>query len=313
MCSIVVTEYRAKVMAATTIQLGEITAHVSFKSIENVTGYCHKCEARQNVEVCTCDNVRGIAAPKGTDFAEYIHLLSDNEMNIYKSFNLEKRKKEYLAGRIAAKEAVGHLTDSSDVHNSVPRIEILKRAGGAPFVTVGGHESHEILVSISHSNEVATAAACIGGIGGIVGLGIDVEAVEERGSSFSRTAFTKKERNRLERFTGKVRETFSTHLFTLKEAVTKALGTGLSVNTYDIEVLYEPENMSRKDGDEAAFLSSDEEEWRVLLHKKAKKQFEVLGGSHILVKSRNISKNLFVELDAMRLEKRYAMSLAAIV
>ncbi|MDP7265498.1 MAG: hypothetical protein QGH39_08050 [Candidatus Thermoplasmatota archaeon] len=24
--------------------------------------YCHKCEVRQNVEICICDNVRGIAA-----------------------------------------------------------------------------------------------------------------------------------------------------------------------------------------------------------------------------------------------------------
>ena len=38
-----------------------------------VCKYCHKCEARQNVEVCICDNVRGIAAPKGTDAAEYIY------------------------------------------------------------------------------------------------------------------------------------------------------------------------------------------------------------------------------------------------
>ncbi len=40
-------------------------------AVEQARAYCHKCEARKNVEVCTCDNVRGIAASKGTDSAEF--------------------------------------------------------------------------------------------------------------------------------------------------------------------------------------------------------------------------------------------------
>ena len=273
---------------ATTIHLGEIPIEVSLKIIEN--------------------------------FSSQTDLLSDNEMKIYRSLRLEKRKKEFLAGRIAAKEAVGVVIDQFGFHRSPPRIEVLKSPGGAPFVTIEGDGGHSILVSISHSNEVAAAAACIGDI---IGLGIDVEISEKRSNSFLKTAFTSEERTCIERVPKRMRYIYSTHLFTLKEAVSKALGTGLSVNTYDIEVLYEANNRMWKDGgyEEYLFTSkvrnaridlTEEEEWKVLVHNKAKERFELVGGSRILVSSRDLSNNQFIEADGMELEKRYAIGLATI-
>jgi len=274
---------------ATTIHLGEIPIEVSLKKIEN--------------------------------FSSQTDLLSDNEMKIYGSLRLEKRKKEFLAGRIAAKEAVGVVIDQLGFHRSAPRIEVLKSPGGAPFVTIEGDGRPSILVSISHSNELAAAAACIGDT---IGLGIDVEISEKRSNSFLQTAFTSEERTCIERVPKRMKYVYSTHLFTLKEAISKALGTGLSVNTYDIEVLYEANNTMWKDGGyEGCLFTSkvrnawidltEEGGWKVLVHNKAKERFELVGGSRILVRSRDLSNDLFVEADGMELEKRYAIGLAAIV
>ena len=263
---------------ATTIQLGGTAILVSLKIIENV---------RSRMD-----------------------LLSDNEMKVYNTLIPEKRKKEFLAGRIAAKEAVRELLDQRGFHSSIPCTEVLKSPGGAPFVTVRGEVENRILVSISHSNEVAAAAVCTEDT---VGLGIDVEIEEERSDSFLKTAFTRGERICIDRVPKEMKYVHSTHLFTLKEAISKALGTGLSVNTYDIEVLYEANNTMWKDGGYEGYLFTEEEEWKVLVHNKAKERFELLDGKQILVNSRDLSNNLFVEANVMELEKRYAIGLAAIV
>ncbi len=47
--------------------------------------HCPKCKARQDVEDCTCDNVRGIAKPYGIDSAESEKRMECRTANIFSS------------------------------------------------------------------------------------------------------------------------------------------------------------------------------------------------------------------------------------
>ncbi|MHA1304182.1 MAG: 4'-phosphopantetheinyl transferase family protein, partial [Candidatus Heimdallarchaeaceae archaeon] len=134
----------------------------------------------------------------------------------------ERRKTEYLAGVIAAKElytAVEPLADFRDV-------EIKKRAKGQPyFYNRLTKQESDWKLSISHSNDFAIAAISKEPIG------VDIEKIEERKPSFYREVFTEREQQEISQD-----KLMSTKYWTAKEAVTKALGEGLHVNLHDIEI-----------------------------------------------------------------------------
>ncbi|MDP6155571.1 MAG: 4'-phosphopantetheinyl transferase superfamily protein [Candidatus Thermoplasmatota archaeon] len=235
-----------------------------------------------------------------------IDSLSENELEIYSSFKLEKRKKEWMAGREAAKEAVRKFL----LPYTPEGLEILTKPGGEPFVKINGKSQNDIRVSISHSNEVAIAAV---GRKPIVGLGIDAEVVEERPSSFLRTAFTPAERRIFQKPSGDHTALISTSLYTMKEAVTKALGIGLSVNTYDVELLV-------RDGENTGLavpgensIQSREDRWKVVLHNEAKVRLHKLGGCRIIVKSQGLDDIFEMVNKENFTSKKYAVGLAMVL
>ncbi|PIU20813.1 MAG: hypothetical protein COT18_00275 [Elusimicrobia bacterium CG08_land_8_20_14_0_20_59_10] len=139
--------------------------------------------------------------------------LSPDEEQRYSAFRLEKRRSEWLAGRLAAKFLLAE-TDGTD---NLSSYEIVSDALGRP--SCGGR-----LLSISHSNGWALAAFKPGGSSF---LGADLEKTEPRHPAWYRDYFHKTELPGADPSEG-------TRLWTIKEALMKALGLGLMADPLDI-------------------------------------------------------------------------------
>lgn len=83
-----------------------------------------------------------------------LHVLSRKEIEIYNSYT-DSRKKEYLGGRFAAKEAIIKCLSGIEIPN-MNDIVILNNEVGKPIVT---YKDYKIEVSISHEDEYAVAIA----------------------------------------------------------------------------------------------------------------------------------------------------------
>lgn len=118
-----------------------------------------------------------------------------------------RRRAEFVAGRNAARIAVGRLLGIKTPNE----IEILKDATGAPFVV----EHPRVCVSITHSNQVAVAVAAF------VPVGVDLEADEARPPAFSRMFFSGSEQDHLSAAPDEAQQTMLNTLWTRKEAICK--------------------------------------------------------------------------------------------
>ena len=80
----------------------------------------------------------------------FLHtVLTDEERKEYEELKADKRRKEYVAGRFAAKEAIFKVTqDSSYLHYS-----ILHDASGRPYAK----DHPELEISIAHDGGMAVA------------------------------------------------------------------------------------------------------------------------------------------------------------
>jgi 4'-phosphopantetheinyl transferase len=138
--------------------------------------------------------------------------LSEREKAVYGAFRIEKRRTEWLAGRLAAKALL------SENGENQAELEIGMDRLGRP--SCAGR-----LISISHSNGWALAAAKPGA----VFLGADLEKIEERHPAWYSDYFHPSELPRPDPSEG-------TRLWALKEALMKALGLGLMADPMDIRV-----------------------------------------------------------------------------
>ncbi|MCY3414055.1 MAG: SDR family NAD(P)-dependent oxidoreductase [Candidatus Heimdallarchaeota archaeon] len=107
--------------------------------------------------------------------------LTVNEQARYSGIKVGKKRKEWLAGRIAAKIAL-----SRELRVPPQTIDILKDENKAPFCI---YHDTEVAVSISHSNGIAMA---------VVNAAVDVEKVEPRDETFTKQMFSDDERERLD-------------------------------------------------------------------------------------------------------------------
>jgi acyl transferase domain-containing protein/NAD(P)-dependent dehydrogenase (short-subunit alcohol dehydrogenase family)/acyl carrier protein/phosphopantetheinyl transferase len=145
--------------------------------------------------------------------------LSDDELGQLRSRGTDKRVRDRVAGRLAAKRALSSLTGVDAL-----RIRVQSAPSGEPIATVPGHPT--VRVSVSHRDGHAVAIAVDSGR-----IGVDLEGIEVRDPSFQNTWFHSAERD----LAGDdpVRQTV---LWSIKEAVLKALGTGLALSPHDVIV-----------------------------------------------------------------------------
>ena len=82
---------------------------------------------------------------------------SEKELQRYSTFKLEKRRNEWLSGRLCAKLAAGRILDISTQHK-YREIEVINAPGGRPSLQVQElDKTSKFDISISHSGNFAVA------------------------------------------------------------------------------------------------------------------------------------------------------------
>ncbi|MBU0680475.1 MAG: hypothetical protein KKD73_03545 [Proteobacteria bacterium] len=84
-------------------------------------------------------------------------VLTDGEMQIFEGFRFPRRRREWLAGRLAVKEAVCALR--AQATRPLCDIEIGVDSRGKPFVLSGAGDADPVHISISHSGDSALGLA----------------------------------------------------------------------------------------------------------------------------------------------------------
>ena len=162
---------------------------------------------------------------------------------------MPRRRADWLIGRIAAKAAVvAALRERGARAWPLRAVEIASEPTGRPYavvardgVAIGRFAPGTPLpmaISISHAEGHALgAAAWSGGGGRRHTIGIDLGLVEPRSPAFLATFLTDEERRFVLDGPRSARDLRANLVWCAKEAVLKALGVGLSVDTYGLTCL----------------------------------------------------------------------------
>jgi len=142
-----------------------------------------------------------------------------------------RRKRDWLAGRIAAKDAVRHylFEDGSKPSIFPKELQIKNNEKGQPqvFNHINTVLADDLSLSIAHKNRIAVSIASDKPVG------IDIEAVEPRDKSFEKMVFTDQEMRLLPEDN---RDYFIALFWAAKEAVGKMHGVGLQGRPKDLVV-----------------------------------------------------------------------------
>lgn len=151
---------------------------------------------------------------------------------------LQKRKREWLAGRIAAKDAIRTLIKRHHKIELCPAdIEIMHDEHGAPIINGWWKEKvgYAPQISIAHADGQAVALA--GLPDDVFHPGVDTEPVRSRGPAFEGMAFTQDEMAKIES-TGDDRESTITRFWCAKEALAKSLSHQGTPHPQELEVVH---------------------------------------------------------------------------
>lgn len=153
------------------------------------------------------------------------NFLSETELQKLAQMRFPHRREEWLLGRWMAKRLL------AAVEGRDPRAwQVENEADGQPYVQADGERLPGCL-SISHrSGQAVCAWTSAPG----VALGIDLERIEPRSPAFVRDYFTAAEQTLIE---GAARERDAVLVWSAKEAMLKALGRGLRLDTRTVEVM----------------------------------------------------------------------------
>ncbi len=143
---------------------------------------------------------------------------SKRELDAFGGIKKLQRQREWLLGRIAAKDAVRHLLRANDGPRLFP-IEVAIDSGASGQPLVGVPSGDDVRVSIAHKDNIGVAIAAEG-----TTPGIDIEKIEPRGEGFAGIAFAPAE---LDLVAGADQAEALTRLWAAKEAAGKAAGTGM--------------------------------------------------------------------------------------
>jgi len=144
-------------------------------------------------------------------------VLTQAEQAYYETLRVPKRRTEWLGGRVALKRLIA-AADGVDFQT----VEVLPCGEGKPALCVCGKPWPGVF-SITHSRGFAVAA--ISKTADF--LGIDLEKTEPRSDAWKTGFFHPDELT-------DTSDEFLTALWTQKEAVVKLLGTGLTLNSFDV-------------------------------------------------------------------------------
>jgi 4'-phosphopantetheinyl transferase len=166
-------------------------------------------------------------------------LLSDAETATLTTLNVLKRRRDWLVGRWTAKALLQQQLNGIGHTVTPAQIVVENDPDGAPFAALdvdGAAQRLDWSLSISHSHGLAfcaihpasDAATCFA-------VGADVEFIEAREENFVRDYFTPEEMASVVSAEPTERAAVVTAIWSAKEAVLKALRTGLRLDTRLIE------------------------------------------------------------------------------
>ncbi len=161
-------------------------------------------------------------------------LLSKNELKKFESLVSPSRKKDWLAGRIAAKWLLSKWLKSHFAITLGPNeIEILNKKNGVPKVRVVGKKdlSRNISISISHENGLAVSAATFNGK-----VGVDLARCRVIKRELQQYYLNDEERSEAKKHFGAEGPLL---YWTIKEAYLKALERGFMHSVAGVSLQYE--------------------------------------------------------------------------
>lgn len=165
--------------------------------------------------------------------------LNEEEQARLATMKTAKRRADWLLGRWTVKRLLQTIVWSEDgLTLPLDMITITNDAKGAPNYRLPFSDPH-YAISISHSHGRAFAAAIEKPDAPI---GADMERIEARPAGFAEAYFTPAELALGKGLSGHKQVVWETAVWSAKEAVLKALGLGLTVDTKAISCLIEPSN-----------------------------------------------------------------------
>jgi 4'-phosphopantetheinyl transferase EntD len=163
------------------------------------------------------------------------YILSPREVPVFERLSNSRRKREWLLGRIAAKDAIRLLvSELTGLRLSCGDIEIGSDQFGAPTAVVPQFSSgSKLTVSITHKDGLAIAVAGYSANR----IGIDLEKIEAREVGLEKLLFSEGEQALLNKWIESNRDLNLSIAWAAKEAAAKAIGSGLKGDPKSLEIV----------------------------------------------------------------------------
>lgn len=159
------------------------------------------------------------------------HWLTVDEQERLANMRFPKRRQEWLLGRWTAKKLLlATLQGFSSI--SMEQLSIENETSGAPFALCKGARL-EGMLSISHRDDLAVAAWCPKAN---IHIGIDLELIEPKSPAFIDDFFSLDEAARVFTLAAEQQPLAACLTWSAKESLLKALQTGLSIDTRQVQV-----------------------------------------------------------------------------
>ncbi len=153
--------------------------------------------------------------------------LSAQELERLAGMRFPKRRREWLLGRYTAKRLFLRCLPETGML-TMHEFSVQNQPGGMPFFARADGQPLPWPLSISHRDQWAFCALSTQAG---VQIGVDIEYIEPRQDAFLSDYFTEEEQSYARKLDESERVVWMTAAWSMKEAVLKALGTGLRVDT----------------------------------------------------------------------------------
>lgn len=180
------------------------------------------------------------AGPGDNDAALVNKILRPSERQVLAGLKSDKRRRDWLLGRLAAKELLQRLAQQQTWQTAdLSDITIDSRADGSP--AAGPPGLPPLTLSISHSHDHAVCAVVLEPDRP---LGVDLEWVEPRARGFAADFFTTVEQLLVATAGEAAQPAIVTAIWSAKEAALKAVRLGLTADTRSVSIRLSPEEAS---------------------------------------------------------------------
>ncbi len=162
------------------------------------------------------------------------YVLTADERKCWRDqFKFEKRKLDWLLGRMACKEAARILVkDRFGVICGPLDFEVENDHRNRPVIRCSVADMQPLAVSISHAGERGVALSCFANEGD---PGVDIELVEKRDPDFAERFLSRSELEHLVKLSEEQRDSEVTRMWAAKEAMYKALGGDVELTALRID------------------------------------------------------------------------------